>query len=95
MVKVSFFRFRVTNSRLKNKKLHLELLTRGCTFMFSLSVTNVSSNINEVIKAVLNSLFFYQTISNKLKGLKSTKSNKSTKSTKRHKDTRAKAQQPK
>ena len=38
MVKLLFFRFRVTNSRLKNKKLHFELLTRNsCTFIFLLS----------------------------------------------------------
>ena len=45
-----------------------------------------SSNINEVIKAVLNSLFFLR------KGFAHTKS---TKSTKRYKDTRAKAQKRK
>ena len=28
MVKLLFFRFRVTNSRLKNEKFHFELLTR-------------------------------------------------------------------
>ena len=42
-----------------------------------------SSNINEVIKAVLNSLFFLR---------KDFAHTKSTKSTKRHKYTRAKAQ---
>ena len=45
-----------------------------------------SSNINEVIKAVLNSLFFLR---------KDFALTKSTKSTKRHKDTRAKAQKRK
>ena len=50
----------------------------------------MSSNINEVIKAVLNFLyFFYKKISHALKALKSIKS---TKSTKRHKNTWAKAQ---
>ena len=53
-----------------------------------------SGNINEVIKAVLNSyyyyfFFFYEKI---LHALKSTKS---TKSTKRHKDTWTKAQKRK
>ena len=46
----------------------------------------MSSNINEVIKAVLNSLFFLR---------KDFALTKSTKSTKRHKDTRAKAQKRK
>ena len=44
-----------------------------------------SSNINEVIRALLNSFFI-------TKSNKNTKSTKSTKSTKRHKDTQAKAQ---
>ena len=36
MVKLLFFRFRVTNSRLKNKKFHFELPTWWeCTFIFS------------------------------------------------------------
>ena len=48
-----------------------------------------SSNINEVIKAVLNSLFFLR------KDFAHTKSTKSTKSTKRHKDSRVKAQKRK
>ena len=43
----------------------------------------ISSNINEVIRAVLNSLFFL---------LKDFAHTKSTKSTKRHKDTRVNAQ---
>ena len=37
MVKLSFFRFRVTKSRLKNKKFQFQLLTHGCIFIFSLS----------------------------------------------------------
>ena len=51
IVELSLFQLRVTNSKLKNKKLHFELLTRswkiksytssyyldGCTFNFSLS----------------------------------------------------------
>ena len=45
-----------------------------------------SSNINEVIKAVLNSLFFLR---------KDFAHTKSTKCTKRYKDTRAKAQKRK
>ena len=49
----------------------------------------VSSNINEVTRAALNSLFFLR------KDFARTKSTKSTKSTKRHKDTRAKAQKRK
>ena len=53
-----------------------------------------SSNINEVIRAVLNSLFFffYEKI---LHAPKSTKSTKSIKSIKRYKDTQAKAQKRK
>ena len=50
---------------------------------------NKSSNINEIIKAVLNFVFFfffYEKISHAQKALKSTK---------RHKDTRAKAQKRK
>ena len=43
---------------------------------------NFSSNINEVIRAVLNSFFFYKKISH---APKSTKSNKSTKKHQRHK----------
>ena len=35
MVKLLFFRNRVTNLRLKNKKFHFKL--DGCTFIFSLS----------------------------------------------------------
>ena len=46
----------------------------------------ISSNINEVIKAVLNSYFFLR------KDFPHTKSTKSTKSTKRHKYTREKVQ---
>ena len=45
-----------------------------------------SSNVNEVIKAVLNSYFFLR------KDFPHTKSTKSTKSTKRHKYTREKVQ---
>ena len=37
MVKLLFFRFRVTNSRLKNKKIRFELLARWVHFVFSLS----------------------------------------------------------
>ena len=66
-----------------------------------------SSNINEVIRAVLNFLllfFFYKKILHALKALKplkalkalkAQKAPKSTKSTKRHKDTQAKAQKRK
>ena len=53
---------------------------------------NKSSNINEVIKAVLNFFFFFnEKIQHAQKALKNT----NTKSTKRHKDTRAKAQKRK
>ena len=34
MVKLLFFRFRVTNSQLKNKKIHFELLTQWVDFYF-------------------------------------------------------------
>ena len=34
MVKLLFFRFRVTNSRLKNKQFHFELLTGRVNFYF-------------------------------------------------------------
>ena len=51
-----------------------------------------SSNINEVIKAVLNSLFFLRKDFAHNETAKSSKSTKSPKSTKSHKDTRAKAQ---
>ena len=34
MVKLLFFRFRVTNLRLKNKKFHFGLLTRWVNFYF-------------------------------------------------------------
>ena len=53
---------------------------------------NFSSNINEVIRAILNSLFFLRKDFARTKSTKSNKSTRSTKSTKRHKDTRAKAQ---
>ena len=49
----------------------------------------MSSNINEVIRAVLNFLIFLRKY---FARTKSTKSTESTKSTKRHKDTQAKAQ---
>ena len=52
---------------------------------------SVSSNINEVIKAVLNSLFLFF-LRKDFAHTKRTKSTKSTKSTKRHKDTWAKVQ---
>ena len=42
MAKLLIFRFRVTNSKLKKKKLHLQLLT----FIFNFWVTNVNL-INE------------------------------------------------
>ena len=54
-----------------------------------------SSNVNEVIKAVLNFLFFYEKILHALKvpkAQKSTKSTKITKITKRHKENQTKAQ---
>ena len=55
-----------------------------------------SSNINEVIRAVLNSIFFFlQKDFVRTKSTKSTKITKSTKSTKRNKDTQAKAQKRK
>ena len=54
-----------------------------------------SSNINEVIKAVLNFLFFLRKDFACAKITKSTKNTKSIKSTKRHEDTRAKAQKRK
>ena len=54
---------------------------------------NTSSNINEVIRGVLNILiFFYKKISHALKALKALKILNSAKSAKRHKDTRVKAQ---
>ena len=34
MVEILFFRFRVTNSRLKNKKFHVKLRTRWVSFYF-------------------------------------------------------------
>ena len=37
MVKLLIFRFRITNSKLKNKKFHFELLTRWVHFIFLLS----------------------------------------------------------
>ena len=49
----------------------------------------MSSNINEVIRAVLHFLIFLRKY---FARTKSTKSTESTKSTKRHKDTQAKAQ---
>ena len=55
----------------------------------------MSSNINEVIRAVLNFLFFLQkdfAHTKSTKRTKSTKGTKKTKSTKRHNDTQAKAQ---
>ena len=55
----------------------------------------ISSNINEVIKAVLNSYFFLQKYFAHTKSTKGTKSTKSTKSFKRHKYIRAKAQKRK
>ena len=45
MVKLLFFRFRVTNTRFKIKKLHFELLTRWLIFVH-FRVTNVKL-INE------------------------------------------------
>ena len=52
-----------------------------------------SSNINEVVRTVLNFLFyFFFFLQKDFARTKSTKSSKSTKSTKRHKDTQAKAQ---
>ena len=54
---------------------------------------NFSSNINEVIRAVLNFLFFfYKKILHAPKAQKALKAPKSTKSNKRHKNTQAKAQ---
>ena len=47
MIKLLFFRFRVTNSRLKNKKIHFELLTQWGALLFSdIRITNVKL-INE------------------------------------------------
>ena len=47
MVKILFFRFLVTNSRLKNKKFHFEVLTSMVALLFShFRVTNVKL-INE------------------------------------------------
>ena len=37
MVELFLFHFRVTNSKLKNKKVHFELLIRWLTFIVSLS----------------------------------------------------------
>ena len=55
-----------------------------------------SSNINKVIRAVLNFFFFfYEKILHAPKAQKAPKSIKSTKCTKRHKDTQAKAQKRK
>ena len=53
-----------------------------------------SSIINEVMRAVLNFLFFIF-LPKDFAHTKRTKSTKSTKSTKRHKDTQAKAQKRK
>ena len=55
----------------------------------------ISSNINEVIKAVLNSYFFLRKDFAHTKSTKGTKSTKSTKSTKRDKYIREKAQKRK
>ena len=55
----------------------------------------ISSNINEVIKAVLNSYFFLRKHFAHTKSTKGTKSTKSTKSTKRDKYIREKAQKRK
>ena len=48
MVKILFFRFRVTNSRLKNKKFYFDLLTWWVHFFCHIRVTNVKL-INEKI----------------------------------------------
>ena len=52
----------------------------------------MSSNINEVIRAVSNFFLFYEKISRAQKLKKPKKAQKSTKSSKRHKDAQAKAQ---
>ena len=58
------------------------------------SKKEMSGNINEVIRAVLNS-FFLQKDFRRSESTKRIKSTESIKSTKRHKDTRAKAQKRK
>ena len=58
-------------------------------------IQTTSSNINEVIRAVLNFFLYNKKILHALKALKAQKAPKSTKSTKRHKDTQAKAQKRK
>ena len=64
-------------------------------------IQTTSSNINEVIRAVLNFFLYNKKILHALKALKplkalkAQKATKSTKSTKRHKDTQAKAQKRK
>ena len=77
--------------------------SNGNTFyllVVKLVLREMNSNINEVIRAVLNFLFFLQKdfahrkSTKRTKGTKRTKSTKGTKktSTKRHNDTQAKAQ---
>ena len=73
------------------KKLSLEIKLNNSrinshNYVCSIVDIMLSSDINEVITAVLNSFFFLR------KDFARTKSTESTKSTKRHKDTQAKAQ---
>ena len=59
-----------------------------------IDIDNFSSNINEVVRVVINSLFFfYEKIFTRIK--KYQKASKSTKSIKRYKDTQTKAQHQK
>ena len=44
MVKLLFFCFRVTNSKLQNKNIHFELLTRSLNFYFLLTEEQNRSN---------------------------------------------------
>ena len=59
-------------------------------------MVSVGININEVIRAVLNSLFFFtKRFGTHKKALKALKTLKAQKSTKQHGDTRAKTQKRK
>ena len=47
MIKLLYFCFQVTNSRLKNKKIHFELLTRWVRFCFPIFELQNVKLINE------------------------------------------------
>ena len=53
MVKLLFFHFRVTNSRLRNKKLHLALLTRWAHFYFVTFELRTLKLITEKISLII------------------------------------------